>query len=107
MFSQNRILFICGSFCVLICCVVAFKCDKLRTVDGSSATEDHVVNEGVYHVKTKLKSNLKQLKELADSLQGVSDVKFTRRGFTVTLQPKHIKKVVDNHVCYTVMETNK
>ena len=93
MFLQTRILFIHSLVCVLIYSVVALKCDKLRTIDDNAVTEDHVFNAGVYRVKTTLQSKSGEIQELVVSLKSIGNVIFSRRSFTATLQPKHIKKV--------------
>ena len=93
MFLQSRILFIHGLVCVLIGSVVALQCDKLSTTNDNTATGDRVFNEGVYHVRTTLKTSSAEVQELVTSLKGISDVIFNRRSFTATLKPKHIKKV--------------
>ena len=90
MFLQSRIVFILSLVCTS---VVAMKCDKLRTIDDDAVTEDHVFNEGVYRVKTTLQSNSGEIQELVGSLKNIDNAIFSRRGFTATLQPKHIKKV--------------
>lgn len=94
MLLQNRILFIYSLVCcILTCSVVALKCDKLHTIDDNPTTKDRVFNEGVYHVKTKLKPGSAEIQELITSLKGISNVHFSKRSFTAILQPKHIKKV--------------
>ena len=97
MYPQSRILFVHSLFCILICSTVALKCDKLHTIDNKAATEDRVFNEGVYHVKTTLQSKSGEMQELLVSMNGISNVKLRKRGFTATLQPKHIKKV--SNIC--------
>ena len=93
MSLQNRMVFIYSMVCILICSAVALKCDKLQTNGDNTTTEDLVFNEGIYHIKTTLRSKSEELQELVVSLQGISNVKITKRSFTATLQPKHIKKV--------------
>lgn len=92
MFLQSRIVFILSLVCTLVCSVVAMKCDKLLTIDDDVVT-DHVFNEGVYRVKTTLQSNSGEIQELVGSLKNIDNAIFSRRSFTATLQPKHIKKV--------------
>lgn len=93
MFLQNRLVFIYSLVSILVCSVVALKCDKLHTLSDNATTEDQVFNEGVYHVKTTLTHRSKEFQELIVSLKGITNVKTTKRSFTATLQPKHIKKV--------------
>ena len=93
MFLHSRILCILSLVCILIYSVVALKCDKLRTIDDNAAPEDHVFNKGVYRIKTTLQSNSEAIKELVVSLKSIDNAIFSRRSFTATLQPKHIKKV--------------
>ena len=85
--------FILSLVCTLVYSVVAMKCDKLRTIDDDAVTENYVFNEGVYRVKTTLQSNSAEIQELVASLKYIGNAIFSRRSFTATLQPKHIKKV--------------
>ena len=102
MFLQNRILYVYSLvYCTLICSVVALKCDKLHSIDDNPTTEDQVFNEGIYRVKTKLKSDSAKIQELITSLKGISNVNFSKRSFTAILQPKHIKKVSNKHILIT------
>jgi len=99
MFLQNRIPYIYSLvYCTLICSVVALKCDKLHTIDDNPTTEDQVFNEGVYRVKTKLKPDSEEIRELITSLKGISNVNFSKQSLTAILQPKHIKKVSNKHI---------
>ena len=107
MFLQSRILLTYSLFCVLICSVVALKCNKLITND-IIAKEDHVFNEGVYRIKTTLQPKSGEIQELLDSLKDIGNVKLHKRSFTATLQPKHIKKVsiINSSLLYNNQLTN-
>ena len=102
MFLQSRKLFTYSLFFVLICSVVALKCDKLITNDDT-ATADHVFNEGIFHIKTTLQPRSGEIRELLNSLKDIGDVKLRRQSFTATLKPKHIKKVrsISSHLSYS------
>ena len=98
MALSNRNLFVLSLFYTVTCSVGTQMCTKLVSIDGSSASNDQVFSKGVYHVKTTLPSNSAEIQELVTTLlKNISTVEFKRKGFTGTLQPKHIKQVSDVH----------
>ena len=78
---------------MLMCTVTALKCTKLVKIDGTPAIDEQIFTEGLYAVNTTLPTNSTDIRELAASLKDSNGMEMAEKSFTVTLKPKHIKKV--------------
>ena len=93
MISQRRTFIVHCLLSTLACAVTALKCTKLVTIDGEPAMDKLILTEGLYVVNTTLPTNSTEIRELVTLLEDSNGMEFDKEGFTVSLQPKDIKRV--------------
>ena len=61
--------------------------------NGNMGATNDIFETGQYQVKTTMRTDSAEVKDLISKLNGASDIQYKRHSFTAILQPKDLKKV--------------
>ena len=63
--------------------------------NGNTGATNDILETGQYLVRTTMRTDSAEVKDLISKLNGASDIQYKRHSFTAILQPKDLKKVIN------------
>ena len=63
--------------------------------NGNMGATSDILETGQYLVRTTIKTDSAEVKDLISKLNGASDIQYKQHSFTAILQPKDLKKVIN------------
>ena len=66
--------------------------------NGNTGATNDILETGQYRVRTTMRTDSAEVKDLISKLNGASDIQYKRHSFTAILRPKDLKKVINKSI---------
>ena len=66
--------------------------------NGNTGATNDILETGQYLVRTTMRTDSTEVKDLMSKLNGASDIQYKRHSFTAILLPKDLKKVINKSI---------
>ena len=66
--------------------------------NGNMGATTDILETGQYLVRTTMRTDSAEVKDLISKLNGASDIQYKRHSFTAILRPKDLKKVINKSI---------
>ena len=77
----------------------AMTCKNMITSsNGNTGATNDILETGQYRVRTTMRTDSAEVKDLISKLNGASDIQHKRHSFTAILRPKDLKKVINKSI---------
>ena len=66
--------------------------------NGNEGATNDILETGQYLIRTTMRTDSAEVKDLISKLNGASDIQYKRHSFTAILRPKDLKKVINKSI---------